>query len=59
MMNNTFLGYAKHESEKERIINRMVAFLRKGNTGTFSIDIDDDFSYAEIEEMKAEAYRRM
>ena len=53
-----FWAYAKHEQEKEDIIQLIVDEALNQNTA-FSIQLDDDFSDDEIEEIKREVYRRL
>lgn len=52
-----FWAYAKHEQEKEDIIQLIVNEALNQNTA-FSIQLDDDFSDDEIEEIEREVYRR-
>ena len=56
--NRAFSPYAKHEQEKEDIIQIILEAARNGDE-SFSIQLDDDFSDAEIEYIKEEVYRRM
>ena len=53
-----FWAYAKHEQEKEDIIQMILEAVKNGDE-SFSIQLDDDFSDAEIEYIKEEVYRRM
>ena len=53
-----FWAYAKHEQEKEDIIQLIVNEALNQNT-SFSIQLDDDFSDDEIEEIEREVYRRL
>ena len=53
-----FWAYAKHEQEKEDIIQMILETARNGED-IFSIQLDDDFSDEEIEYIKEEVYRRM
>lgn len=53
-----FWAYAKHEQEKEDIIQLIVNEALNQNT-SFSIQLDDDFSDDEIEEIEKEVYRRL
>ena len=53
-----FWAYAKHEQEKEDIIQMILEAARNGDE-SFSIQLDDDFSDEEIEYIKEEVYRRM
>lgn len=57
MFNDIFFAYAKHEQEKEDIIQTILAAAYRGET-EFSIDLDDNFSDDEIEEIKREVIRR-
>ena len=53
-----FWAYAKHEQEKEDIIQQIVDAALNGEH-TFTIDLDDSFSNAEIKEMEEEVCRRI
>lgn len=53
-----FMAYAKHEQEKEDIINTIVEQARMGNMN-FSLDVDDDFSEQELKEIQEEAMQRL
>ena len=53
-----FWAYAKHEQEKENVIQMILAAAVRGETD-LSIELDDHFSDAEIEYIKEEVYRRM
>ena len=53
-----FWAYAKHEQEKEDVIQMILEAARNGED-TFSIQLDDDFSDEDIEYIKEEVYRRM
>ena len=57
MFNDIFFAYAKHEQEKEDIIQTILAAAYRGET-ELSIDLDDHFSDDEIEEIKREVSRR-
>lgn len=57
-MNFIFGAYAKHEQEKEDIINSIVDKARNGETN-FSLNVYDDFSEAELEEIKREVECRI
>lgn len=57
-MNFIFGAYAKHEQEKEDIINSIVNKARNGETN-FSLNVYDDFSEAELEEIKREVECRI
>ena len=56
-----FLAYAKHEQEKEDIIQTILEAIRQADEEdtSFSIQLDDDFSDDEINEIQKEVYRRM
>lgn len=56
-----FLAYAKHEQEKEDIIQTILEAIRQVDEEdtSFSIQLDDDFSDDEINEIQKEVYRRM
>ena len=55
---NMFMAYAKHEQEKEDIINAIVEQARMGNMN-FSLSVDDDFSKQELKEIQEEAMQRL
>ena len=52
------LPYAKHEQEKEDVIQMILEAVRNGED-TLSIQLDDDFSDEDIEYIKEEVYRRL
>ena len=55
-----FMAYAKHEQEKEDIVQRIVEeALIADNDTSFSIELDDCFSDNEIDEIEREVYRRL
>jgi hypothetical protein len=54
-----FWAYAKHEQEKEDVIQMILEAIRNGGEDTFSIQLDDDFSDEDVEYIKEEVYRRM
>ena len=53
-----FWAYAKHEQEKEDVIQMILEAVHNGEDA-FSIQLDDDFSDEDIEYIKEEVYRRM
>ena len=54
------MAYAKHEQEKEDIVQRIVEeALTADDDTTFSIDLDDCFSNSDIKEIEKEVYRRL
>lgn len=53
-----FWAYAKHEQEKEDVIQMILKAVRNGKDA-FSIQLDDDFSDEDIEYIKEEVYRRL
>ena len=53
-----FWAYAKHEQEKEDVIQMILEAARNEDT-QFSIQLDDDFSDDDIEYIKREVYRRL
>ena len=53
-----FWAYAKHEQEKEDVIQMILEATRNGEDA-FSIQLDDDFSDEDIEYIKEEVYRRL
>ena len=55
--NVAFSCYAKHEQEKEDIINTIIASAKNGYSN-FSIDLDDDFSDEDLEYIQSEVERR-
>ena len=56
--NRSFSPYAKHEQEKEDVIQMILEAARNGKDA-FSIQLDDDFSDEDIKYIKEEVYRRM
>lgn len=56
--NRAFSPYAKHEQEKEDVIQRIVEAARNGENHV-SFSLDDDFSDADVEYIKEEVYRRL
>lgn len=56
--NRAFSPYAKHEQEKEDVIQMILEAARNGEDA-FSVQLDDDFSDEDIEYIKEEVYRRM
>ena len=58
MFDDLFLAYAKHEQEKEDVIQMILEAARNGED-VFSIQLDDDFSDEDIEYIKEEVYRRL
>ena len=53
-----FWAYAKHEQEKEDIIQMILEAARNGENHV-SFSLDDDFSDEDIEYIKEEVYRRL
>ena len=53
-----FWAYAKHEQEKEDVIQMILKTYQNGEDA-FSIQLDDDFSDEDIEYIKEEVYRRL
>ena len=58
MFDNLFLAYAKHEQEKEDVIQLILTGARNGDNH-LSFQLDDDFSDEDIKYIKEEVYRRM
>ena len=58
MFDNVFFAYAKHEQEKEDVIQQIVEAARNGENHV-SFSLDDDFSDADVEYIKEEVYRRL
>ena len=58
MFDNLFLAYAKHEQEKEDVVQLILAGARNGDNH-LSFQLDDDFSYEDIEYIKEEVCRRL
>lgn len=56
--NRAFSPYAKHEQEKEDVIQMILTAIENGNT-EMSIQLDDCFSESDVEYIKEEVYRRM
>lgn len=52
-----FSVYAKHTQEMEDIITTIIEAKLRGETN-ITIDIDDDFSEADLEFIKQEVFRR-
>lgn len=59
MENVAFSVYAKHSQECEDIINLIVKKAMRGEAGSFTIDLDDDFSDEDIAYIEAEIERRI
>ena len=53
-----FWAYAKHEQEKEDVIQMILEAARNGEDA-FSIQLDDCFSESDVEYIKEEVYRRL
>ena len=53
-----FWAYAKHEQEKEDIIQQIVNAALNGDT-EFFVQFDDDYSDAELKEIEEEVRRRI
>ena len=53
-----FWAYAKHEQEKEDVIQMILESAQNGETD-LSIQLDDDFSDEDIEYIKKEVIRRI
>jgi ferritin len=58
ILNRAFSPYAKHEQEKEDVIQMILKAARNGEDA-FSIQLDDDFSDEDLEYIKEEVYRRL
>lgn len=56
--NVAFSAYAKHEQEKEDVIQMILTAIESGDT-EMSIQLDDCFSESDVEYIKEEVYRRM
>ena len=56
--NRAFSPYAKHEQEKEDVIQQIIEAARNGENHV-SFNLDDDFSDADVEYIKEEVYRRL
>lgn len=56
--NRAFSPYAKHEQEKEDVIQMILASARNGDNH-LSFQLDDDFSDEDIEYIKEEVCRRL
>lgn len=58
-----FMAYAKHEQEKEDIIQKIVDEFKdnkiNSNSITLNISLDDDFSEEDIKYIKEEVYKRI
>lgn len=55
---NDFLGFARHECEKEEIIDTIVAAARNGSE-EITIDVIDGFTDDELNYIKEEVARRL
>ena len=53
-----FWAYAKHEQEKEDIIQQIVNAALNGDA-EFFVQFDDDYSDAELKEIEEEVRRRI
>jgi hypothetical protein len=58
MFDDLFLAYAKHEQEKEDIIQLILDGARNGDNH-LSFQLDDDLSDEDIEYIKEEVCRRL
>ena len=56
--NVAFSAYAKHEQEKEDVIQMILAAAARGETD-LSIELDDHSSEEDVKYIKEEVYRRM
>ena len=56
--NVAFSVYAKHEQEKEDVIQMILAAAARGETD-LSIELDDHFSEEDVKYIEEEVYRRM
>ena len=56
--NVAFSAYAKHEQEKEDVIQMILAAAARGETD-LSIELDDHFSEEDVKYIEEEVYRRM
>ncbi|MBQ8792899.1 MAG: hypothetical protein IJZ62_04800 [Clostridia bacterium] len=62
MFDDLFLAYAKHEQEKEDVIQMILDQVHAGHEVDFinlTIQLDDHFSDEDIDYIKEEVYRRM
>jgi hypothetical protein len=57
--NVAFSAYAKHSQECEDIINLVLDKVARGEAGAFTLELDDDFSDADIAYIEAEIERRI
>lgn len=55
---NIFGAYAKHEQEKEDVINEIIRRAHEGDTN-FTIELDDCFSQSDVEYIEKEVERRL
>lgn len=53
-----FWAYAKHEQEKEDVIQMILEAAQNGETD-LSIQLDDHFSEEDVRYIEEEVYRRM
>lgn len=56
--NVAFSAYAKHEQEKEDVIQMILAAAARGEID-LSIELDDHFSEEDVKYIEEEVYRRM
>ena len=56
--NVAFSAYAVHEQEKADIVEAILARAAEGDYN-FNIDVNDDFSDEDLEEIKTEVLRRL
>lgn len=56
--NVAFSAYAKHEQEREDVIQMILAAAARGETD-LSIELDDHFSEEDVKYIEEEVYRRM
>ena len=56
--NRAFSPYAKHEQEKEDVIQEIIRQYNCGNY-QFTIDLDDDFSESDAAYIQSEVQRRL
>lgn len=57
-MDFTFLAYAKHEDEKEKVIQTVIECIENGVTDLM-IELDDYFSEQDVAYIEKEVYKRI
>ena len=58
ILNRAFSPYAKHEQEREDVIQKIIEAARNGESH-LTFELDDYFSDGDIEYIKEEVYRKL